>query len=138
MKVRTCFVSNSSSSSFVCSVCGRQEIVYDSSVDEARMFTCEHEHVVCTVHAVNTNEPAVADDWFGNKETCDNFSDALSKRESSVPAIYCPICQLEQVTDSDMAAYMIKRSAVNRCDIVDEIREKFGTHANFKKFLSSQ
>lgn len=40
MKIRSGFVSNSSSSSFVCDLCGNAESGYDMSIQDADMFRC--------------------------------------------------------------------------------------------------
>lgn len=51
MKVRNGFVSNSSSSSFVCNICGETEGGYDCSLDEVGMAECEHGHIFHKSHA---------------------------------------------------------------------------------------
>ena len=52
MKVRTGFVSNSSSSSFICDVSGGIESGYDMSVEEAGMYSCERGHTFDRSYAV--------------------------------------------------------------------------------------
>lgn len=44
MKIRSGFVSNSSSSSFLCSVCGQIESSMDASPDDFGMKTCVNDH----------------------------------------------------------------------------------------------
>ena len=46
MKYRNDFVTNSSSSSFVCEICGRNESGYDMPLSDAQMYECENEHVL--------------------------------------------------------------------------------------------
>lgn len=52
MKIRNGFVSNSSSSSFICQVCGQDASGYDMSLDEAGMYTCTKGHTFCQSHAL--------------------------------------------------------------------------------------
>ena len=40
MKIRNGFVSNSSSSSFICEVCGQDASGYDMSLSDAEMYEC--------------------------------------------------------------------------------------------------
>jgi len=47
MKTRSGFVSNSSSSSFICDVCGENVTGYDISLTEAEMYQCEKGHTFC-------------------------------------------------------------------------------------------
>ena len=47
MKVRLGFVSNSSSSSFVCEITGNTESGYDMSLKDAGMSECVNGHVIC-------------------------------------------------------------------------------------------
>ena len=51
MKVRNGFVSNSSSSSFVCNICGEIEAGYECSLSDFEMEECEHGHTFHTEHA---------------------------------------------------------------------------------------
>lgn len=50
MKIRTGFVSNSSSSSFVCDICGCVESGYDLSMSDAGYMMCENGHTFCNTH----------------------------------------------------------------------------------------
>ena len=51
MKIRNGFVSNSSSSSFVCDICGRAEGGYDLSISDIDMYQCVNGHTVCSDEA---------------------------------------------------------------------------------------
>lgn len=52
MKLRKGFVSNSSSSSFICDVCGYTESGWDMCLDEAGMYECENGHTFCEGHII--------------------------------------------------------------------------------------
>lgn len=56
MKVRNGFVSNSSSSSFVCQVCGEIESGFDSSYSEFGMVQCFEEHVLHKDHILKLSK----------------------------------------------------------------------------------
>jgi hypothetical protein len=57
MKIRNGFVSNSSSSSFMCDFCGYIASGWDISLSEAEMHECEHGHVFCDEHMSYEFEP---------------------------------------------------------------------------------
>jgi len=59
MKIRNGFVSNSSTSSFVCDLCGRSEADRDMEIDDAEMIICVNDHTICI-------EEMVEDFHFGD------------------------------------------------------------------------
>ena len=64
MKIRNGFVSNSSSSSFICNVCGGIESGYDESLRDLGMQMCEHEHYYHTSHSLDDFMEAGKDAWY--------------------------------------------------------------------------
>lgn len=96
MKTRKGFVTNSSSSSFVCCISGHTEEGWDLSLEEAEMYECENGHVFCESYLVQ--EPTDEDilqavkthRWYGEK--IDKVFDELEQIESQ-----------ETISDSDKA-----------------------------------
>ena len=56
MKIRKGFVSNSSSQSFVCDVCGYETSGWDLSLSEAEMVECENGHTLCQEHVLEASQ----------------------------------------------------------------------------------
>ena len=52
MKFRKDFVTNSSSSSYVCEICGRSESGWDIGLSECEMMECVNGHVFCCYEAL--------------------------------------------------------------------------------------
>ena len=73
MKLRKYFVSNSSSSSFICEICGESSYGYDWNYAEGNKVTCENGHVFCDDHALV------------------DISD-IDVYNVKVPAVSCPVC----------------------------------------------
>ena len=126
MKVRNGFVSNSSSSSFVCEVCGANEGGYDYSLSDVYMCRCENEHIFCIDHAINKDESS--DDF-------NSFEDALEKEIDYIPSIYCPICQFETLPDKQILNYLFKTKGISREDVINEVISKFSNYEEFVSFL---
>lgn len=145
MKFRSDFVTNSSSSSYVCEICGESGSGWDASVEDFDMFECENGHVLCQEHMLNPsreeqiNEILKNDYW--NEETReydlhytreeleamddDELFETLlgSERYYEVPECLCPICQFEEYSENDMAQYLLKEYKVSRDEVFAEIKK---------------
>lgn len=157
MKVRSGFVSNSSTSSFICEVCGRKETEWDSvDIADLGFVRCENEHLFC-------DEEMVDDYTDAEKEEME------SKDRYGVPSKCCPICTMSVFSDDDLvryltiltkipeqeafdyvkslnkrrrvirsgeyAMYACMKSGINRDTLLQEAKEKFQTYEGFKEYL---
>ena len=114
MKIRLGFVSNSSSSSFVCDVCGREDSGYDLGLEEAGMKECENGHTFCDDHQEKS----------GNEE--DRYE---------CPPEICPVCNFKVLLDFDLGNYLLKKIGTSRSSILGEISSQFETYKDFKDSL---
>jgi hypothetical protein len=112
MKIRAGFVSNSSSSSFVCEISGSAEGGYDASPSDCGMARCVNYHTFM--------QEFILDD------TGDLDYDEL-------PSEHCPICSMKEVSTDMLLTYLIDKSKKDRAALTEEIREKFrGNVENFE------
>lgn len=105
-------VTNSSSTCFVCEMCGNTEGGFDLALDEAEMAECINSHVVCQHHLGIDTWPEDASDEFPYE----------------MPAERCPICTLKHVRDKDMLDYVLKMAGnlfPDKDGIGKEIRKGF-------------
>jgi len=149
MKIRLGFVSNSSSSSFVCDVCGRAESGMDISLRDFDMIHCVNNHTFCTC------------------ESTEDIPDDIDYYEC--PEKYCPVCSFLTFSQWDLSKYLEKRteipreevfnevkklnprrkklydneyiiyacskSNINRDSLMTEVKQKFATYSDFYKFI---
>lgn len=99
MKIRQAFVANSSSSSFVCDLCGEEFSGWDASPSEFEHFTCENEHIVC-------------------------YEGMIGEYEGSydVPAEHCPFCMFLNFCDRDMKSYLKKKFRVKESVVFEKVK----------------
>ncbi len=116
MKIRKGFVSNSSSSSFMCDVCGYENGGMDVCLEDVGMFECKMEHTVC--------------------ENCGIDFSSTDDNRYSAPAEMCPCCQLKNLSTSDELVYLKTKLGVTSSSILDEIRDTLKTYEAFQRWLS--
>ena len=117
MKKRTGFVSNSSTSSFICDVCGTVEAGMDLCLSDFEMSRCENGH---TFH-----------------DSCVELNIEEDYDTYELPEKYCPFCNLELLTDQDAFKYTEIKYDTNKDKIKQEMKEKYETLKAFKKSLKT-
>lgn len=181
MKVRLDFVTNSSSSSFICDVCGGVESGWDLCLSDVDMYECENGHVFHDFHmktaypseltyeqildilesrlvsAENSVEFNPDSSWaierFENlKKDIEELKD--KKEDEDLPLIidsltsdheldsnydlsskWCPICQMESLSNSDIVGFLYKKLNSTKENIMSEMREKFSNYDELKSFI---
>jgi len=133
LKIRKGFVSNSSSSSFICDVCGEAVSGMDMSLDEAEMYECENGHTFCRDHATDKDEleeklNKLAED---DEEDTDSYYDAIYK----IAEKYCPCCTFETVSPYDLTDCLLKKVGMSKEDVAKELRERFADFNTFSDYL---
>lgn len=186
MKKRVGFVSNSSSSSFICDVCGTIESGWDACASDFEMsyFTCGH--IICDdefdvdhtklkweeKRALKDSEdywdmkekvfeeffPDLFDGSFYNlsDDKKDRIKAEVQKRfdarpdsyyedidweeyieeQEEVPSLFCPVCNLESISDDTVLSYILKTNNIDQNKIKDEIKNNFKNLDEVKTFLS--
>ena len=158
VKIRTGFVSNSSSSSYICDICGEVVSGWDMGLDEAGMFECVKGHVFCEEHAVEKPHYTKKQmkelfekekSWIGKEdmkniletiEKGDEFemeeliSDYLEDGRYNILSEQCPLCSLIEITDSDRIDYLMIESGFTYQTFMKEIRERFKDYDEFRKY----
>lgn len=150
MKYRKDFVTNSSSSSYVCEICGRTESGWDLTLSEIEMLECVNGHTICTDEALELPDKAEmvrmvmelgcnrvyqrVDDDYGwvdlteeevaAKDEDELWFDMLTEGGFyEVPECVCPICQFIEYSDDDMSAYLEREFKVSREEVFAEVKK---------------
>ena len=149
MKFRKDFVTNSSSSSYICEICGRNESGWDLSLSECEMMECVNRHIFCCDEALERPskkemiQMILENEW--NKERWDdnigNYRDftedelvVMDKDELfdefcsesgyyDVPECLCPICNFIEYSEYDLSAYLLKEYGVSRDEVFEDVKK---------------
>ena len=115
MKTRRNFVSNSSSTSFVCELCGKRESVWDSEpMEDYGFLQCKNGHTICDSEAFDV-DPGM-----------DDFMSDDSDERRCLNDKYCPICQFEASSKSVMKQYLKKMYGVTDEEVFAEVKKNNG------------
>lgn len=149
MKFRKDFVTNSSSSSYVCEICGRSESGYDLSLRDCEMMECVNGHIFCCDEALKrpTKQEMLKmimenewnkEKWNGATYSYRDFSEEelIAMDEDTlfddfcsdgynydVPECMCPICQFIEYSEYDLSAYLLKEYGVSRDEVFAEVKK---------------
>ncbi len=123
MKIRKGFVSNSSSSSFVCDISGDHEEGMDLTLEEAEMCECVEGHTF--------NESFL----IGSLREYDEDSKEDDERYE-VDKTKCPICCFKAISIEDFLNYLLKEKGKTKEQIIKtEIKKKFKNYNEFCSFI---
>ena len=148
MKIRSTFVTNSSSSSFVCEICGRVESGWDIGLSEAEMMKCVNGHIFCCDEALETPskkeliQMILENEWnkkynyrtdcyeeTTEEELLDMDEDGLFIDFCSdggyygVPECVCPICQFIEYSEYDLSRYLQKEYHESRDEVFAKVKQ---------------
>lgn len=155
MKQRLGFVSNSSSSSYVCNLCGRQIDGWDISLSDYEMSQCEHYHIFCDKHAVGLKEIDYYEMsvkellkiikekgiWVNEDHLEDPDPDFLA--DSIQEYIYeegssedqCPVCTFKHLNFKDVALYFLKKNNIDLTELKKTIKDEYKKYSVFKGYI---
>jgi hypothetical protein len=152
MKIRRGFVSNSSSSSFVCQVCGEEYSGMDACLSDAEMSACEAGHTYCDSHALKSIDDVSIDqkrafviktEWDEAKkeqlnvatesEIEEAFEEMSYEFRDCCPKDHCPCCSLKSITTDQLIEYLLFTAGKTRKAVEKDIRTKYKNYDEMKK-----
>ena len=147
MKFRKDFVTNSSSSSYVCEICGRECSGYDISLRDYDMTECMNGHVVCLDHINDNMTLEQARDIVKkyDLDIClDDFdtADALVEEITTVcgayelPPEFCPICSFQNISAAELNKYKNILLDKTNEELKDDVKTRFNNYEEFKQFIA--
>lgn len=159
MKTRNGFVSNSSSSSFTCDICGESFSGMDMGLSDFELIRCENQHTICESHA-RAEEPTVEMKreylikrlknytWKKPEELAKDREEILAMTENRVEARYndysyegghqcrCPICNFEKLDVSEGLRFLLKKSGMTSEQLAQQMGQEFKTYDMFLDYIT--
>ena len=149
MKVRYGFVSNSSSSSFTCLVCGSTESGMDACASDFDFMECDNGHLFCNTHMIRNKVKDELEHKIqkirnnGYKEYVSRLEVALKLEDEedkieeidsiiecmgdidSVDSLLCPICQFLNPIEPQFSFWLLKKLGLTEKEALKKIKEEY-------------
>jgi len=135
MKIRTHFVSNSSSSSFTCCISGEEYSGWDASLSDCEMVashygTYREEYLLKPLDEIQEEykqtaaHKEYADKYYGGDldKAMDDYRYDL---RGEIPKEYCPLYNLKYITNYTILTYLLYKNQTSRETLEEEIRKNF-------------
>jgi len=108
MKIRKGFVSNSSSSSFICDTCGELYSGWETYPDptENGHIDCVNGHILCV------------EDIIGSVDL-----DEYYEGENYLPEKQCPCCNFDILATSDLESYLHYKYRISEDEVLEDIKK---------------
>lgn len=175
MKIRLDYVTNSSSSSYICDICDEEVEVYDDDWIGADFCSCEKGHYFHLFESlyqflgpyISINKTKYTPEliiqilsdiipsqceYIGNQiqsliNEATNENMDLEKIESlmrsrdiefeldNLPSKYCPLCNLDELSNSDYYSFLNNVLDINKNNILAIVKNNFKTYDELKQFL---
>ncbi len=127
MKIRSGFVSNSSSSSFTCDICGENFSGYDMCLSDCEMVESQY-GMYCESHLLKSLDKIIT-------EISESDDDKVEEWEirSEIPDQYCPLYNLKHITNDVLLQYLLKRNGLTKDALIKDIQDNY---SNLEEVLS--
>lgn len=135
MKIHTGFVSNSSSTSFVCDI-SLEGGEYSSEDWPYPVFECVQGHVFSSTYVSDNNDGY---NFVGLSDRLHlDQSDDLERflDWNNLPSSVCPICEMQEFAVMDLLHVLLKDGGFsNRGEFEDSLRSRFGNYEAIRKYI---
>lgn len=115
VKKRNYFVSNSSSSSFICEICGRTETGFDASLRDYEYVECVNGHTFCQEELLDGLEEYLE----AHEETDEGYCNGTY----DIPEKFCPICSFIEPSYPELQQYFLKTTSITTDEVFQEIKK---------------
>ena len=156
MKIRNGFVSNSSSSSFTCDICGLTESGWDSSPKELGFHECAYNHMICDDDKLTASDKEIDQSirqeyeqrlillqksnlectWeTKRKEKIQeqlkitrllSLDDYQNIFDAHIAPAECPICSFVEFSYRDLSLFLKKEMKITHEEVLSEIKKVNG------------
>ncbi len=152
MKIRKGFVSNSSSSSFTCEVCGETYSGWDMGLEDVEMHECGNGHLICDDHMLGDIDPQAMKEFMLSYGVEDSQKEELKTMDDDgieemweegdfcyhireeLPASFCPICSFKDIDPTEAIKYLMKKNNLTMEALKTQIQEEFKDYDEFVNF----